>query len=74
MVLLQLIIRCSDAPICIELFNMFGQRVKMILPKQNKIADVYSVQTSVSDLSVGIYIVKVTSGNQIENKQLIVNN
>jgi len=33
----------------------------------------YSVQTSVADLGASTYIVKVTSGGQIESKQLIIN-
>ena len=61
-----------DAPICIELFNLFGQRLRYILPPQNKNAGVYSVQTSVSDLGVGAYVIKVTCGEQSETKQLII--
>ena len=62
-----------DAPISIELYNMSGQRLKSIVPKQNQKKGTYSVQTSVADLNAGAYIVKVTSGSQIESKQLIVN-
>ena len=63
-----------NAQIFIELYNSFGQRVKMILPNQNQKAGTYSVQTSVGDLVSGTYIVKVSSGNQVESKQLVVNN
>ena len=63
-----------DAPICIELYNMFGQTMKMIVPRQNQKAGIYSVQISVGDLGVGTYLVKATSGNQVESKQLVVNN
>ena len=63
----------EDAPISIELYNMFGQRVKAILPNQDKKAGQYSVQASVSGLGVGMYIVKITSGNQVESKQLVIN-
>jgi len=52
---------------------MFGQRVKLIMPKQNQKAGAYSIQTSVAGLVAGTYIVKVTSGNQVESKQLAVN-
>lgn len=62
-----------DAPICIELFNIFGQRVKLILPQQNQKSGIYSVQTSIADLGTGTYIVKVTSGSQTDSKQLINN-
>ena len=64
----------ADASISIELFNNFGQRVNLIASKQNKNAGTYSVQTSVTDLETGTYIVKVTSDSQIESKQLIINN
>lgn len=63
----------TDAPICIELFNMFGQRLKLILPPQNQKAGDYSIQTSVFDLPVGTYFVKVNSVNQTESKSLIIN-
>ena len=63
-----------DAPLSIELYNVYGQRVKLIVPSQNKKAGQYSVQTSVSDLGTGTFVVKVTSGSQVESKQLIVNN
>ena len=63
-----------DAPLCIELYNMFGQKMKLIVPQQNQKTGTYSVQVSVGDLGVGTYIVKATSGNQIENKQLVINN
>ncbi len=63
----------ADSPICIELYNMYGQMVKLLAPQQNQKTGTYSVQTSVAGLGVGIYIVRVTSGNQIRAKQLIVN-
>ena len=62
-----------DAPVCIELYNMFGQRMKSIVPQQNQKTGTYSVQVSVGDLGAGAFIVKVTSGNQVESKQLVVN-
>ena len=62
-----------DAAVCIELYNMFGQRMKLIAPQQNLKAGTYSVQTSVGDLSAGTYVVKATSGNQVESKQLVIN-
>ena len=61
------------APICIELYNVFGQRLKLITPTQNHEAGDYRIQTSVSDLSSGTYLIKVISGNQVETKQVIIN-
>ena len=63
----------ADAPISIELYNMYGQRVKLIAPKQSQKVGTYSLQTSVAGLGSGTYIVKVSADNQIESKQLIVN-
>ena len=63
-----------DAHIYIELYNMYGQRVKLMAPKQNQKAGTYNVQATVADLTPGAYLVKVICGNQIESKQLIVNN
>jgi len=62
-----------DAPIGIELFNMFGQRLKLIVPQQNRKAGTYSAQTSVVDLNAGTYIVRATSGSEVASEQLIVN-
>ena len=62
-----------DASICIELYNTFGQRVKLITPQQNQKAGTYSIQTSIGDLGAGAFIVKATSGGQVESKQLMIN-
>ena len=52
---------------------MYGQRMKLILPLQNQRSGTYSVQISVGDLGTGTYLVKASSGNQVESKQLVVN-
>ena len=62
-----------DATISIELYDTFGKKVKVIAPKQNQKAGTYSVQTSVSDLIVGTYIIKMSDGSQTESKQLVIN-
>ena len=62
-----------DAPIAIELYNTFGQKLKVLTPRQNQKAGSYSAQTSVAELNVGAYIVRATSGNQSESKQLVIN-
>jgi hypothetical protein len=63
-----------DSPINIELYNLMGQRIKLITSQQKQRSGTYKVQTSVADLGSGTYIVKVTGGNQVESKQLIINN
>ena len=55
------------------MYNMFGQRVNLIVPLQNQKAGTYSVQISVGGLAAGTYIVRVVSGNQVDSKQLVVN-
>ena len=64
----------GDTSICIEIYSTMGQKLKTILPNQNKTMGNYSVQESVSDLNTGTYIVKATSKSQIESQQLIVTN
>ena len=61
-----------DAPIGIDLYNAFGQKLRVLIPVQNQNAGSYSIQVSVSDLNAGTYIVRLTSGNQSESKQLII--
>jgi len=61
------------APISIELYSTFGQKLKALASVQRQNAGSYSVQTLVSELSAGTYIVRVTSGNQSESKQLVIN-
>ena len=62
-----------DAPISFELYNMSGQRLKSIMQFQNQKAGTYNVLVSVGELGKGTYIVKASSGNQLESKQLIIN-
>ena len=64
-----------DASICIELYSAtMGQKMKVLQPKQNRKAGSYSVQTSIADMNTGAYIIRVTSENQIESKQLVISN
>jgi hypothetical protein len=62
-----------DASISIELYNSSGQMIKLIVPQQKQVFGDYCVQTSVLDLGTGTYLIKVTSGEQVESKQLIMN-
>lgn len=64
----------ADLPVSIELFDSFGVRVKLFAPLQNQKAGAYNVQYPLAGLNTGAYIVKVTAGNQIDAKQLIINN
>ena len=57
----------------IELYNSaYGQKIKTLVPRQNLSAGAYSVQASVARLNTGTYIVRATSGDQVESKQLIL--
>ena len=62
-----------SAPISIGMYNIFGQMMKLILLQQTQDAGDYSVQTSVSNLESGTYFIKVSSANQAETKQVIIN-
>jgi len=62
----------ADAPIGVNLYNMFGQRVKEILPQQTQMAGHYSIQASISNLATGTYFIRITSGRQSETLQLVI--
>jgi uncharacterized coiled-coil protein SlyX len=61
-----------DAAISIDLHNQMGQLVRQLLPKQRRQVGSYSVQTPISGLNVGVYVVRMVSGNHVESKQLLV--
>lgn len=62
-----------DAPVAIELYSSMGKKVRQVLPNQHRQAGSYSVQASLAGLLVGPYVVRVTSGNHVESKHLLVN-
>lgn len=57
----------------IELVNFLGQRVKVILAKQNQQAGNYELQIPISEIATGTYFLILSSTNQIETEKIIIN-
>lgn len=57
----------------IELVDLFGKRIKTILPKQNQQAGNYILQIPVSDFSTGTYFLTISSANQTKTEKIIIN-
>ena len=62
----------TDMLLSIELVNLFGQRIKTVLPKQNQQAGTYTLQIPVSDFSTGIYFLTISSTNQTKTEKIII--
>ncbi|GHV36511.1 hypothetical protein FACS1894178_7830 [Bacteroidia bacterium] len=63
----------TEMSLSIELINLFGQKTKTILPKQNQQAGNYTLQISVSDFSTGTYFLTISSVNQTKTEKIIIN-
>ena len=62
-----------EMPLSIELVDLFGNKIKTILPKQNQQAGNYTLQMPVSDFSTGTYFLTISSTNQAKTKKIIIN-
>jgi len=63
----------KNMSLSIELVNLFGQKIKTILPKQNQQAGNYTLQIPVSDFSTGTYFLTISSINQTKTEKIIIN-
>ena len=63
----------TDMLLSIELVNLFGQKIKTVLPKQNQQAGTYTFQIPVSDFSSGTYFLTISSVNQTKTEKIIIN-
>jgi len=63
----------SDMFLSIELVNLFGQKIKTVLPKQNQQTGTYTLQIPVSDFSTGTYFLTISSTNQTKTEKIIIN-
>ncbi len=63
----------TEMLLSIELTNLFGQKIKTVLPEQNQQAGTNSLQVSVSDFSTGTYFLTISSANQIKTEKIIIN-
>lgn len=62
-----------EMSLSIEMVDIFGQKIKTILPKQNQKAGNYSLQMPVSDLPTGTYFLIISSNNQTKTEKIIIN-
>ena len=62
-----------EMSLSIELFDLFGQERKTILPKQKHQAGNYTLQIPVSDFATGTYFLTISSSNQTEMEKIIIN-
>ena len=63
----------TKMPLSIELVDIFGQKIKTILPKQNQKAGNYTLQIPVSDFSTGTYFLTISATNQTKTAKIIIN-
>lgn len=63
----------TEITLSIELANLFGQKIKTILPKQNQQAGSYTLQIPVYDFSPGTYFLVISSTNQTKTEKIIIN-
>jgi hypothetical protein len=63
----------TEMSLSIELVNLFGKKIKTVLPKQNQQAGTFTLQISVSDFSTGTYFLTISSNNQTKTKKIIIN-
>lgn len=63
----------TEKSLSIELVDLFGKRIKTILPKQNQQAGNYILQIPVSDFSTGTCFLTISSANQTKTEKIIIN-
>ena len=64
----------TEKSLSIELVDLFGKRIKTILPKQYQKAGNYTLKIPVSDLPTGICFLTISSTNQSKTEKIIINN
>ena len=63
----------TERPLSIELVDLFGKRIKTVVPKQRQQAGNYSLQIPISDFSTGTYFLDISSNNQGRTEKIIIN-
>ncbi len=61
----------EDAHVAAEIFSMDGRKIKT-LEDRNAMAGSFTGNYDITDLSSGIYILKITSGTQTSTKRIVV--
>ena len=60
-------------PLSIDLVNLFGKKIKTILPKQKQQSGDYTLQIPISIFSTGTYFLNISSNNQINTEKIVIN-
>ena len=63
----------TEIPLSIELVDLFGKKIKTVLPKQKQQVGNYTLQIPISDFSIGTYFLTISSSNQTITKKIIIN-
>ena len=63
----------TEIPLSIELVDLFGQKIKTVLPKQIQQTGNYTFQMQISDLCTGTYFLTISSTNQTNTVKIIIN-
>ena len=63
----------TEMPLSIELVDLFGKKMKTILPKRDQQAGNHTLQLPVSDFSKGTYFLTISSTNQKRTEKIIIN-
>ncbi|HET6566518.1 MAG TPA: T9SS type A sorting domain-containing protein [Rhodothermales bacterium] len=61
----------TDADVKLELYNMLGQRVRILADEQQK-AGRYEIHLDARDLPSGAYIYRLRAGQYVESKTLVI--
>lgn len=62
-----------EMPLSIDLVNLFGKKIKTILPKQKQQSGDYTLQIPISIFSTGTYFLNISSNNQINTEKIVIN-
>ena len=63
----------TEMSLSIELVDLFGKRIKTILPKQYQQAGNYTLKIPVPDLPTGTCFLTISSTNQTKTEKIIIN-
>ena len=63
----------TEIPLSIELVDLFGKKIKTVLPKQKQQVGNYTLQIPISDFPIGTYFLTISSSKQTITKKIIIN-
>jgi hypothetical protein len=61
----------TAAPVSIAMYNMMGQQVKNLASQTNQPKGSYEIKSSMSDLPVGSYFVRLTAGDSFKTLKVV---